>query len=108
MIINDSFSYWSEILFGVSQGSILGSLLVNIFICDMFCLMVNFEIANYPDDSTPFSAKLDDRSVVDELEILSSILFTWLKKNYMKAIQTAVIFFYLAKITLQLIWMETA
>ena len=26
MIINDSFSYWSEILFGVSQGSILGSL----------------------------------------------------------------------------------
>ena len=74
----------------------------------MFCLMVNFEIANYPDDSTPFRAKLDDRSVVDELEILSSILFTWLKKNYMKAIQTAVIFFYLAKITLQLIWMETA
>ena len=44
--INHSFSYWSEILFGVPQGSILGSLLVNIFICDMFCLMVNLEIAN--------------------------------------------------------------
>ena len=45
--------------------------------------MVNFEIENYADDSTPFSAKLDRRSV--ELEISSSILFTWLKDNYMKA-----------------------
>ena len=45
--------------------------------------MVNFEIENYADDSTPFSAKLDGRSV--ELEISSSILFTWLKDNYMKA-----------------------
>ena len=43
--------------------------------------MVNFETANYADNSTPFSG----RSVTDELEILSSILFTWPKNNYMKA-----------------------
>ena len=42
----------------------------------MFYFMVNFEIANYADDSTPFSSKLDGRSVVDELETSSSILFT--------------------------------
>ena len=47
--------------------------------------MVNFEIASYVDDSTPFRAKLDGRLVVDELEISSSILFTWLKNNCMKA-----------------------
>ena len=46
--------------------------------------MVDFEIANYVDDSTPFSAKLGGRSVADELEMSSSILFTWLKNNYME------------------------
>ena len=83
--INDSFSSWSEILFGVPQGSILGPLLFNVFICDMFYFMEDYEIANYADDSTPFSAKPDHKSVVQELEVSSSILFTWLRNNYMKA-----------------------
>ena len=50
----------------------------------MFYFMVNFEIANYSNDSTPFSTKLEGRPVVDELESSSLILFTWLKNNYMK------------------------
>ena len=47
--------------------------------------MEDYEIANYADDSTPFSAKPDHKSVVQELEVSSSILFTWLRNNYMKA-----------------------
>ena len=51
----------------------------------MFCFMEEFEIANYADGSTPFSAKLNHKSVVEELEIPLSVLFTWLWNNYMKA-----------------------
>ena len=35
----------------------------------MFYVMEDFEIANYGDDWTPFSTKLNHRSVVEELEI---------------------------------------
>ena len=50
----------------------------------MFYFMEDFEIANYGDESTPFSTKLNHRSVVEELEISSSVLFTWLRNSCMK------------------------
>ena len=44
--MNDVYSAWSEILFGVPQGSILGPLLLNIFMCDLFMLLPEDGIAN--------------------------------------------------------------
>ena len=82
--INDTYSSWSEILFGVPQGSILGPLLFNIFICDMFYFLEGFDIANYADDSTPYCAGKSAESVVNNLEQSSTILFKWLNNNYMK------------------------
>ena len=43
---------------------------------------------------TPFSAKLNHKLVVEELEISSSVLFTHLRNNYMKANTERVIFCY--------------
>ena len=40
--INDFYSSWSEIHFWVPQGSILGPLLVNISICDLFMFLFMF------------------------------------------------------------------
>ena len=39
----------------------------------MFYFMEDFEIANYADNLTPFIAKLNHKSVVEELEISSFI-----------------------------------
>ena len=82
--INDTYSSLGEILFGVPQGSILGALLFNIFICDMFYFLEDYGIDNYADDSTPYSAKSNHKLVIEELEKSSPILFKWLQTIYMK------------------------
>ena len=66
--INDSYSSWSEILFGVSQR--IHSMA---FIRDTFYSMEDFKIANYAGELTPFSAKLHHKSFVEELKISSSV-----------------------------------
>ena len=50
----------------------------------MFYLLEDYGIANYADDSTPYSAKSNHKLVIEELEKSSSILFKWLQINYMK------------------------
>ena len=82
--INDRYSSWSEILFGVPQGSILGPLLFSIFMCDMFYFLEDFDIANCADDSTSYCAGKSAEFVVNNLEHSSTILFKWLNNNYMK------------------------
>ena len=51
--LNSEYSYWEETMSGVPQGSILGSLLLNKFLCDVFLIMENINIASYTDDNKP-------------------------------------------------------
>ena len=49
--INNSYSLWSFIKKEVPQGSILGLILFNIFLCEMFFMIDNIDIASYADET---------------------------------------------------------
>ena len=83
--INSEYSSWEEILFGVPQESILGPLLFNIFLCDLFLIMENIDIAGYADDDTPYTTGNSMEEVIQKLENAAKTLFQWFSENQMKA-----------------------
>ena len=83
--INESFSSWEEIFFGVPQGPILGPLLFNIFMCDLFLIVNNVDFTNYADDNTPFASGNTPAEVLECRDYASNKLFEWFSNNQMKA-----------------------
>ena len=82
--INDSYSPWSDILFGVPQGSILGPLLFNIFLSDLFLIVKDVNMASYADDNTLYDSCDTIEEVISSLQSSSKKLFQWLSDNQMK------------------------
>ena len=62
--INSSYSAFAEILFDEPQGSILGPLLFNIYICGLFLENSDIDIANYANDKTPYACSSNLDSVI--------------------------------------------
>ena len=82
--IGSAYSDSANIICGISQGSILGPLLFNIFINDIFLVVEKSDICNFADDNTFFSHESNFPLILNNLEHDMKILLYWLKINSLK------------------------
>ena len=80
-----AYSLWEEFFSGVSQESILGPFLFNIFLCDLFLTIEGNYFINYADDTTPYVIGNNAEEVVSELKAITQKLFVWFTQNELKA-----------------------
>ena len=81
--ISKSFSSWSALLQGAPQGSVLGPILFNIYLNDLFYFL-SCNVCNFSDDTIPYVCNKNLEFVLLKLEEQSNIAINWFESNYMK------------------------
>ena len=82
--VGSNYSMWLKIKYGIPQGSILGPLLFNIFMNDIFYFIKDASIASYADDTTPNSTNKHLSKLLDTLKQETNLLLKWFTLNEMK------------------------
>ena len=83
--IKGKLSNYLDVLAGVPQGSILGPVIFNIFINDIYNVFNICALENFADDNTLSSSAKSVAKLVDNLEKDSQKAIEWFKNNHMIA-----------------------
>ena len=83
--LGNNRSIWSTLHKGVPQGSIMGPLLFNIFVHDLYYDIKKCTLFNYADDNTLFYSSFNCDDVKNVLQKEAAIAIKWYNLNGMKA-----------------------
>ena len=73
--VNNAYSTYSYILYGVPQVSTLSPLLFNIYISDTFYDIENCDIVSYASQNTPYTSGFNLKEVIQKLELITNNSF---------------------------------
>ena len=82
--INTTFSSWSALLKGVPEGSVLGLILFNIFLNDLFLVLKDTDVCNFADDTSPHACDISLHELLMCLEHDSALAVCWFESNGVK------------------------
>ena len=81
--VNKTFSEWERITTNVPQGSILGPLLFNIFLKDIFLFISSASLSNFVDDNTLYTFRNNIKNIKDNLRSSFGTVHQCFYENYM-------------------------